>query len=502
MKLWPLVYRLEDSPQGAAMENSEGNSADGRESRKRRGIFDCDDAYRTPTSADYKRLFASGMIVLDANVLLSLYRSNERTRRDTFAVLRQLQDQLWVPHQVLSEFWRNRDLPSVRGHHRAKARTACSALDKTFKSLSDATERWLKDVHLDADDAARRRIGAYREQVQRSLDGMKTFIEKQAENDALDGTESTHTDPVLLQLEPLLLGKIGDPFSPEDYAEAVREAKLRAEKSIPPGYADYATKPDEQAAGDYLVWKQVLDAAALNRKAVLLVTGDIKEDWWAQRTDRNPARPRPELRKELLGASGVDLFMLTPSQLLAEASTAFKLKVDERSVNDLARRENVVEMFPEAIRSAIVASIESAHERARVVHEVSGLKARSPYGATISAAVTEELNERMTAIGGTVIRVGGASYPVLDGLLLMALRVPTVKNASTISGWNKLRDVQELLEPSEEMLDFGQAPSKDLTPLVITYTASPSSGVESIVAGTGHLSGDGQFIYQAKARLL
>ncbi|ROP52888.1 hypothetical protein EDD94_2368 [Streptomyces sp. PanSC9] len=481
------------------MENGEGNSVD--LSKKQRGIFDCADAYRTPTSADYKRLFANGMVVLDANVLLNLYRSNERTRRDTFAVLRQLQNQLWVPHQVLSEFWRNRDLPSVKGHHRAKARTACSALDKTFKSMSDATDRWLKDVHLDADDAARQRIGAYREHIQRSLDGMKTFIEKQAENDALDGTESTHTDPVLLQLEPLLLGKIGDPFSPEDYAEAVKEAKRRADKAIPPGYADYATKPDEQAAGDYLVWKQVLNAAAINGRSVLLVTGDIKEDWWAPRTDRNPARPRPELRNELRSKANVDLFMLTPSQLLAEASTAFKLKVDERSVNDLARRESVVDLFPAAIRNAIVSSVESAHERAMVVHEVSGLKTRSPYGSTISAAVAEELNERMAAIGGTAIRVGGASYPVVDGLLFMPLRIPAVKNASAISGWNKLRDVQELLEPSE-MLDFGQAPSKDLTPVVITYTASPSSGIESIVAGTGRFTGDGQFTFQVKARLL
>lgn len=62
---------------------------------------------------------------------------------------------------------------------------------------------------------------------------MKRFIEEQAENDALDGTGSTQTDPVLLKLEPLLLGRIGDPFSPEDYAEAVKEAKRRADKEVP-----------------------------------------------------------------------------------------------------------------------------------------------------------------------------------------------------------------------------------------------------------------------------
>ncbi|MFD4759474.1 PIN-like domain-containing protein [Streptomyces sp. NPDC058439] len=49
------------------------------------------------------------MVVLDTNVLLNLYRSNARTRQDTLAVLTRLRDRLWVPHQVLTEFWRNRE---------------------------------------------------------------------------------------------------------------------------------------------------------------------------------------------------------------------------------------------------------------------------------------------------------------------------------------------------------------------------------------------------------
>ncbi|MDU8996214.1 PIN-like domain-containing protein [Streptomyces mirabilis] len=484
------------------MKNDESEPADEGENRKRRGIFDCDDAYRTPTSDDYKRLFETGMIVVDTNVLINLYRSNGRTRRDTFAVLRRLQNQLWVPHQVLSEFWRNRDLPSVKGHHHAKARTACTALDKASRSLSDAADRWLKDVHLDADDAARKRIGGYKASIQRSLDEMKRFIEEQAENDALDGTGSTQTDPVLLKLEPLLLGRIGDPFSPEDYAEAVKEAKRRADKEVPPGYADYDAKPDEQAAGDYIVWKQVIGEAARNGRDVLLVTGDIKEDWWTPRTNQSPARPRSELQNELRNQSGVALFMLTPSQLLAEVSTAFKLEVDKRSVNDLASREGNVEIFPAPIRSAIVGSILSAHERAREVHKVSGLSSMSPYGATVVVAVREELNERIAAIGGTTISVRGADYPVFDGFLFLPFRTPSGAPAATLSKSPRIRAVQELIEPSEEMFDFGDEPNRNLTPVIISYSTTADSGVESILAGLGHFAGAGKFDFHFQSRLL
>ncbi|WP_425588779.1 PIN-like domain-containing protein [Streptomyces thinghirensis] len=45
--------------------------------------------------------------MLDTNVLLNLYRSNESTRRDTLAALARLRERLWIPHQVLTEFWRN-----------------------------------------------------------------------------------------------------------------------------------------------------------------------------------------------------------------------------------------------------------------------------------------------------------------------------------------------------------------------------------------------------------
>ncbi|MEU8292253.1 PIN-like domain-containing protein [Streptomyces pseudogriseolus] len=468
---------------------------------ERRGIFDCDDAYKTPTGTDFKRLFQSGMIVLDTNVLINLYRSNGGTRRDTFAVLRKLKSQIWVPHQVLSEFWRNRDLPSVKGHHRAKARTVCGAIDKAYRSLSDATDRWLADVHLEADDAARKRIGDYGEGIRNLLDGMKQFIEEQAENDALDGTDSTHTDPVLLQLEPMLFGRIGEPLTPQGHAEAVEEAKRRAQEGIPPGYADYEEKPDEQAAGDYIIWKQVIEEAKRIGRDVLLVTGDIKEDWWTPRTAQTAARPRAELRNELRSMAGVELFMLTPSQLLAEASSAFKLQVDERSVSDLASREGVAEIIPADICRVILESIEASHERAMAVHEVSGLKERSPYNVAISAALREELSDRVCAMGGTIVRAGVIEYPAIRNFVLVPHKSPVAGPSARLTS-QRLRAVQELADPSQETLDFGDESSGNLVPVVIRYTASPNSGIESVVAGTGRFTGAGQFDFQSNVRLL
>ncbi|MFE7773306.1 PIN-like domain-containing protein [Streptomyces sp. NPDC057445] len=92
------------------------------------------------------------MIVLDTNVLLNLYRYNARTREDTLAVLSRLRARLWVPHQVLTGFRRNRELRSVRHHHSTKAKETSAALDKARRGEADrgddgAEAGWTRQSH-------------------------------------------------------------------------------------------------------------------------------------------------------------------------------------------------------------------------------------------------------------------------------------------------------------------------------------------------------------------
>lgn len=303
--------------------------------RPPRGIFDCDEAHQSPLQADYERIFETGMVVLDANVLLNLYRSNEQTRLDTLAVLKKLQDRLWIPYQVLVEFWRNREQSSIRHHHRSKAKEAQAALEKVPRSARDALERWVAAVHLKNNTEVSEQIDEVIDNLAKAIDEAKGLIETQAETDSLRGTASTDTDPVLAELGPLLEGRVGEPLSPEDHAKAVQEAQRRADDEVPPGYEDFKTKPAEQAAGDYVLWAQLLDEAARNGRDVLLVTGDAKEDWWNLRNGDIPARPRMELVAEMRQHAGVRLFMLSPGDLLTWADQILDLQVKEASVNDL-----------------------------------------------------------------------------------------------------------------------------------------------------------------------
>lgn len=73
-----------------------------------RGLYDDFRGYRVPSEAELDGALQSATVVVDANVLLNLYRYNGATRDDLLGVLRRLDDRLWVPHQVAREFWRNR----------------------------------------------------------------------------------------------------------------------------------------------------------------------------------------------------------------------------------------------------------------------------------------------------------------------------------------------------------------------------------------------------------
>jgi hypothetical protein len=293
-----------------------------------RGIYDGFEGFRTPTDQDYHSLLTQGMVVLDTNVLLNLYRYNARTRTDLVAVLTKLGDRLWVPQQVVVEFWRGRE--SALRDLQETGENTVEALQDHLQQSIDVLRSWSNRVALSADRRAELKshldlaFGAVTKAI-------KGFIAEEALEQALD----TNNDPILQALESVLKGRVGSPMSAEVQTEAIKEALRRIHAGEPPGYKD-KNKIDELAAGDYLVWKQVLDEASQRTRDVLLVTGDVKDDWW--RRDRGQTRgPRPELAEELRSYAGVRLFMLRPESFLMRARDILRVDVQEESVHDVER---------------------------------------------------------------------------------------------------------------------------------------------------------------------
>ncbi|CAM5610541.1 PIN-like domain-containing protein [Streptomyces chartreusis] len=297
-----------------------------------RGLFDDFGAFRTPTTDDFTSVLTHGLVAPDANVLLNLYRYTEQARGDLLRALGAVEGRLWVPHQVLVEFWRNRE--STLSEARSSGAQAAEDMAGHAAQAERTLRTWANRVALPEEETDR-----LRSQLNEVFDDVQEAIVKVGEGEWQNITHDTSTDPVIAELQPALDGRVGAPLSPQDHDKAVAEGMRRVEKRLPPGYMD-KTKEGVGAAADYLVWEQILREAGRRRCDVLFVTADVKEDWWRKEQGFNRG-PRPELTEELRARGGGRLFMLTPKQFLKVAAPILKLSLQEGSVEDIERVERI-----------------------------------------------------------------------------------------------------------------------------------------------------------------
>lgn len=306
-------------------------------SARRRGLYQGFEAYRTHSDDELKNALKASLVVFDTNVLLNLYRYNDETRASIIDVMKALRERLWLPHQVLEEFWRNREraLTDPLGQVRQ-----CSAeLEKLRSAAVDQLRMWVNRAALSADASDR-----VEQQLCTAFQEAQVLLDDLIDERAVQKARNTQHDPVLSLIETVLEGRVGPPLSEQDYAAAVKEGQRRAAAGEPPGFADErkSSRGFEGAAGDYLVWEQVLvEASSREVSSVVFVTGDVKRDWW--RYEGGNARgPRVELAREMEQRCGAHLFMIRPDKLL-ELADALAVSIRPGSVEDVERTTRLEE---------------------------------------------------------------------------------------------------------------------------------------------------------------
>ena len=84
-----------------------------------------------------------------------------------------------------------------------------------------------------------------------------------------------------------------------------KEGKIRYEQRVPPGYMDADKKDGDEYKkfGDLIIWKDMITKAKSEKKPVIFITDDDKEDWWRKHKGRKLG-PRPELLDEFKRETG------------------------------------------------------------------------------------------------------------------------------------------------------------------------------------------------------
>lgn len=351
----------------------------------RGGLYAGFEAYRVLAAEDIKSALQNGIVALDTNVLLNLYRYNEKTVDDLLRVAEAASERLFVPHQVVREFWRNRQ--SVIAGLGSASRDAQAALAKNSTSTKDAITRWAKSVALPSEER-----GHLIEKVDGFYEGLRERVGEEPVR--VSAHAPTSEDGLLARLEELLENSVGPALPEEDWKKAVEEGERRVENLSPPGYMDVdklESDLPEGASGDYLVWHQLLLEGGGREVDLVLVTADTKEDWW-NRADRGSIiGARHELVDEYLQTTGCRFFLLEPADLIKHSS-ALGVGTSIESVQDI---ERVRDEEPERVRwtadaaRAVLKELDAqGHTQADVIREAIA------NGGRISRARVYELDNR------------------------------------------------------------------------------------------------------------
>jgi hypothetical protein len=323
--------------------------------------------YYRPTPTEFSDLWTSARFALDANVLLNLYGYSSTTRKRLLELLESVGPRLWMPHQFAFEFQRNR----------AKAILEQVENYKTIAAqFTKVLDQHLKPTHRHP-FITKRSMTAL-ETIRRELD------KGRRQHEAL-----LSDDPIFDKMTSLLTGRVGAAPDRQSLDGLHDEARRRYGAKIPPGYADME-KPEPDRFGDYVGWRQILDHGTKEACSLVLVTDDLKEDWWSYTRGDRTIGPRPELIAEYLEVCKKPFYMYTLEQFIRYAQDRFGRRVGQAALDEVRQRSE------ERVGAFTAKPLETGPAERVRLQEHSKPKSDKPESGSIADRDTTDLDEPKT----------------------------------------------------------------------------------------------------------
>lgn len=294
--------------------------------------------YYRPTEKEFSDLWNSCLFVLDANVLLNLYRYSQETSDELIQILKQISDRLWIPHQAALEYQKNR-LQTI-----AKQLEVYDEIEKLVednkKKLKNKLDSFSKHPYIKANN------------LMKIMQKACTAIDKNLKKLKQGHPDLLQHDNLRDTLGTLLENKIGLPYSQKKLDVVYNLGKKRYEQEIPPGYGD-KNKEGVKKYGDLILWLQIIDKAKKTNKPIILVTEDRKEDWW-RRFKNKTIGPRPELVNEIFSEAGVSFYLYQTDPFMENAQKLLKkkIKVNKKAIDEVREIRERDEKFERFIKEA------------------------------------------------------------------------------------------------------------------------------------------------------
>lgn len=287
------------------------------------------------------------VVVLDANILLKIYRSSPDYAEFVLECLDSIKDYVCIPFNVYWEYEKHRkEEYSKKQKSIKKSVEACSQLVSIIENkIKSQCHELSRNGYPDIDGLVYNLI----DKVGELQDEFDSYFE---EHQNLDFLNNWDEDKVLNLMNSFR--KMPEPSASFIY-KLCKEGEYRYKSQTPPGYKD-AKKDGVSKYGDLIVWAETYEYAVLNNKNIIFVTDDVKEDWW-EKLDDGRILFRKELVKEFLRKTkirkdtgknlkliplvGYDLYQAIAREFMIEAPDAISLilnATDEFFVDEVQRQ--------------------------------------------------------------------------------------------------------------------------------------------------------------------
>lgn len=273
-----------------------------------------------PKEQELNELWKNSVFVVDANVLLNLYRYSSGTRIELEKALTSVKKKVFIPHQAAKEFLRNRLI--VTAGQAKEYTSAINNINNLVKNLSS------KDRHPFLSEQELPDFEKYSTKLITSLESQQQTLLDKFSN-----------DEILSFIENMFDGKTGKAYEQEDLDKIVTEGETRYQREIPPGYKDSKKESSDdpyRKFGDLLVWKQTIDHAKDKNKSVIFITDDKKEDWWLEQSGRTIG-PRPELIEEFCDETEQKFWMYTVDRFIQESAKIAKTTISDDVIQEILK---------------------------------------------------------------------------------------------------------------------------------------------------------------------
>jgi predicted nucleic acid-binding protein len=278
--------------------------------------------YYRPTDEEFNEMWNTCLFVLDTNVLLNLYRYSSDTKEELLAILEDLSDRLWVPHQVAFEYQRRR--LDVIWEQKSRYNDVRELLSEKRKRLENELRKIVgrgRHPFIDPKNWMVR------------IDELFKEIESETKELEEEHPDWLSDDTIRQSITALLRGEIGAPYGPEVLREIYKKGGSRYADKVPPGYKDEEDKEGERKYGDLVLWHQIIDKAKEENQPIIFVTDDRKEDWWWKFKGRTIG-PRPELVEEIQDQAGVKFYMYSTDPFMKYAGVYLKRNISQSAIDE------------------------------------------------------------------------------------------------------------------------------------------------------------------------